>query len=73
MTFREYIAIRRFSDSPQGDFVQDARGDSTFPDVGTWAELETYLTSKGAIEAAIDAARSVWNGYEAAQKRPEST
>jgi hypothetical protein len=64
MSFREYIRIRRHTDNPQGDFVEDARGDPNFPDVKTWDEMEGYLRHRSASHEAIAAARVVWRQYQ---------
>ena len=32
MSFRDYIATRRVTDTPAGDFVRDARKDRHLPD-----------------------------------------
>lgn len=71
MSFKEYVAKRRVTDTPAGDFVGDAKRDRELPDARTWPELATYLASRGAHRDAVSAARSVWRGYCAAQKRQE--
>lgn len=63
MTFKEYLATRRNTNTPQGDFTKDALRDKNLPDVRTWAELESYLRSKAGGLGIIRAARSVWSGY----------
>jgi hypothetical protein len=35
MSFKTYIAHRRITDTPQGDFTKDARLDKTLPDAKT--------------------------------------
>jgi hypothetical protein len=48
------------------DFTLDAAADENLPDASSWQELEAYLISKpGVADGALDAARSVWNRYEA--------
>lgn len=64
MSFPKYIGKRRITDTPAGDFVKDARADKELPDVKSWGELKIYLGRKGACLEAIDAARSVWRGYQ---------
>lgn len=68
-SFKEYIAARRITDTPQGDFTTDARQDSRLPDAKSWKELNGYLTMKGVAREVIDAARSVWRQYEATSDR----
>lgn len=69
MTFREYIAVRRIGDNPQGDFIEDARHDRHFPDVQSWRELRSYLENRGACAEAVAAGRLVWQTYRAALRR----
>ena len=63
MTFKEYVATRRITDTPQGDFTGDARRDNDMPDVKTWDELKSYLQFKVGRREVIEAARLVWQGY----------
>lgn len=63
MTFAEYIATRRITDTPQGDFTMDAGRDKNLPDVKSWEELKRYLERKGGHSDVIAAARLVWQGY----------
>ncbi len=69
MSFRQYVANRRVTRTPPGDFVGDARSDAGLPDATTWVELKAYLHTKGAIPAAVVAAKSVWRGYIASKRR----
>lgn len=68
MSFRDYIGKRQARDNPQGDFVRDARGDTGFPDAESWADLRSYLRGKRAIPEAVDAARLVWQSYQARKR-----
>jgi hypothetical protein len=36
MSFRTYIARRRVTDTPEGDFVGDAKRDKKMPEVKSW-------------------------------------
>lgn len=66
MTFKDYLASRRITDTPQGDFTRDARSDKRLPDTATWSELRNYIqksTSDDMVEAVTDAARAVWKAY----------
>jgi len=72
MTFKEYIAIRRITDTPAGDFTRDAQRDSSMPDVTTWNELRFYVERKADFsirKAVIKAARQVWQGYLLATRK----
>lgn len=68
-SFRAYIAGRRATDTPSGDFTADAKSDANLPDAATWGELRAYLERRGADPAAISAARVVWRGYAAQLRR----
>jgi uncharacterized protein YozE (UPF0346 family) len=63
MTFKEYLATRRNTNTPQGDFTKDALRDKNLPDVKAWEELESYLRMKAGGVGVIRAARSVWRAY----------
>jgi hypothetical protein len=72
MTFKEYLAARRVTDTPAGDFTGDARSDRELPDVTTWDQLRSYLERKagfGIQEEVINAGHEVWRGYQRALKR----
>lgn len=73
MSFLKYIAGRRVTDTPAGDFVRDAKQDRSLPDAKEWSELHRYLLRKGASSAAIDAARRVWQGYRRSIRSIRST
>ena len=72
MSFKEYVAARRITDTPAGDFIKDAKRDGKLPDARTWPELDTYLRVQSAHGEAVKAARSVWQAYRAAQRRQEA-
>jgi hypothetical protein len=63
MTFSEWLKTARITDTPQGDFIDDARSDSHFPNVQTWDQLDNYLLSRGACREAKEAAKLVWRRY----------
>jgi len=72
MTFKEYLATRRVTDTPAGNFTADARSDRRFPDVTTWAELRRYVESRAEFsisDKVVEAARQVWRGYQSALRR----
>jgi hypothetical protein len=71
MTFREYLAGRRKTDTPNGTFTSDALGDKSLPDVQSWEELRTYIRNKryNVHQDVLDAARNVWRAYEKARER----
>jgi hypothetical protein len=67
MTFKEYLATRRITDTPTGTFVTDSRGDRRFPDVDSWSDLRAYLSRRaggGNREAVLEAGYLVWRGYQ---------
>jgi hypothetical protein len=69
MSFKSYVATRRITDTPSGDFVADARRDHQLPDATTWEDLRAYLFHNGACREAIAAARVVWADYVAKLRR----
>jgi uncharacterized protein YozE (UPF0346 family) len=71
MTFKEYLVTRQVNNNIQGDFVNDAKSDSKFPDVTTWPELNRYLLQRNAYFVAIEAARLVWSAYQAKLRRDQ--
>ena len=72
MTFKEYLAKRRVTDTPAGDFVSDARSDGSLPEVTSWAELRSYVERKAELsirEDVVAAAHEVWRGYQRSLRR----
>jgi hypothetical protein len=76
LTFREYIAARRVTAGPVGEFVRDAQsvltiqeddpdGPLPLPDAQQWRELRAYLIAAGAGPEVISAGNDVWNDYRA--------
>ena len=68
MSFRDYIAKRRITDTPAGDFVADAKRDPGLPDAETWDELEAHLLAGNAASEAVEAGRGVWRDDQASLK-----
>lgn len=64
-SFAAFIAQRRVTDDPIGDFVADARVDRRMPPAESWAELRSYLERRGADPAAVAAGRRTWHEFEA--------
>jgi len=70
MTFQEFLRRTRAHDTPEGDFVRDAREDRFLPvTFDSWEDLEYYLTKRRACGGAFDAARVVWRRYQRLQRR----
>lgn len=63
MTFRDYVASRRITDTPAGDFTADARRDKRLPEIASWDDLHGYLRGRLVHRDVVDAARAVWRGY----------
>jgi uncharacterized protein YozE (UPF0346 family) len=55
MTFKQYILNLHETDDPRGDFVGDVKHDKNFPDFKAYDLNRSYLESKGACDAAMDA------------------
>jgi len=74
-TFNEYLLTRRIADTPSGDFAADAVADPNFPVVTTWEDIVAYVSPRadGRIRRdVLRAARTVWAGYQRAQKGPQN-
>jgi hypothetical protein len=65
LSFRDFVRSRDITRNARGDFIDDARVDANFPDPNTLEELEAYLSSCRACEAAREAGRNLWREYEA--------
>jgi hypothetical protein len=66
MTFQEFVASRRITDTPCGDFVSDFRDDTAARrhDFKTWPQLRAYLRDEHhPCEEAFRAAQCVWREY----------
>lgn len=63
MTFKQWLATRNVTQNPRGDFLDDAKGDSSFPEVHSKDQLETYLASKSACSEAVVEALKLWRQY----------
>ena len=68
ISFREFIRKQKPSESPAGDFINDAKADSSLPDAKSWKQLETYLELQRAIPEAIAAAKIVLERLSARDK-----
>ena len=71
MTFLDYLTHRRRSRSVAWHFVLEAKRDPDFPDVGSWEELEAYLSQLNACGAAVAGARATWRSF-VRRNRPQS-
>ena len=65
MTFKEYLGIPQRWDSVSAEFVKDVLGDPKSPDFATWGDLKRFLIRRNQSHA-IEAARFVWDAYQAA-------
>ena len=71
LTFNQWLAQRRVTDSPRGDFIADWRCDRSFPDgITSIYKLLAYLIRRGAHREATDVARGLWRQYAREQGRP---
>jgi hypothetical protein len=74
MTFADYVAAQRFTDTPRGHFIEDTQAhirDNSFPPVATLDELKAFLATQAACEEAYRQAESVWRQFGRATKRPK--
>jgi hypothetical protein len=67
MSFSEYLAKRRLTNNPSGEFTRHARGDPRMAEIDSWPALQAYLFHRHGdkVKEAIDAAEPVWKGYRA--------
>jgi hypothetical protein len=65
MSFLRYLDTLTVTDTPCGNFVDDAQRDCQMPNVQSWPELQEYLRRTGWFDSAIQAAQLVWRDYEA--------
>jgi hypothetical protein len=67
MSFSDYRAKRRLTESPSGEFTRSAREDPGMAKIESWPALQAYLFRQhGAkVKEVIDAAEPVWKGYRA--------
>jgi hypothetical protein len=76
MSFSDYLARRRLTDNPSGEFTRAARSDPHMAEIESWPELQAYLFRQhGArVKELIAGAEPVWKGYRAhVLKRRRST
>lgn len=69
MTFQQYLAGLRITDTPRGDFIGDARGDRRFAQatIETAGQLDTFLMQHSACDEACRQARKLWRAYQRAR------
>jgi hypothetical protein len=71
MTFHEWLARRRVTDSPRGLLIADIRDDRSFPeDIASIYQLLGHLVRQRACPGATSAARALWAQYARAAGRP---
>lgn len=65
MSFKKFILERKVTDDPEGDFVDDTKRVSDFPEeLTSFAGLQAYLEFKRACPEAIEAGRKLWREYK---------
>lgn len=60
----EFLCTRNVTDTPRGDFINDAWGDTKMLNAKTWDEVESIVRGKHACEEAIREAKKIWRAYE---------
>ena len=68
LSFQAYLAKRRVTDTPAGDFTKDARNDDAMTRMESWPQLQAYLMRRHAARPAVAAAKQVWAGYQVARR-----
>lgn len=67
-SFRDYLAKRRLSNTPAGEFTGKLRDDSAMPEIESWPQLQAYIfrhVHPSKVNEVIDAAEPIWKGYRA--------
>lgn len=70
ISFKSYVKRAKVFNTPAGDFIADARLDTSFPNPKTWDELKNYLLSRWGTDA-INAAEASWRNYKAFQRKSD--
>lgn len=70
-TFTAYIRLWEERRTFAGHFVHDAIRDPDFPNPKSWRELQRYLESCRACNAAFEGARIVWREYRKQRRKRE--
>ncbi len=68
ISFKDYLASRRITPTPSGDFTKESRNDPAMAEIETWPQLRAHIFKKTTAEQlrkTIDAAEPVWKGYRA--------
>jgi hypothetical protein len=66
--FRDYLAFRRITETPAGEFTRQVKDDPEMEKIEDWPQLRAYIYRKAQtdkINATIAAAEPVWKGYRA--------
>jgi hypothetical protein len=67
-TFQDYLAKRRPSKTPAGDFVRELQDDPAMAQIESWPQLQAYIfrhAHSRKVKDIVGAAEPVWKGYRA--------
>jgi hypothetical protein len=67
MTFSEFIATRKITNTPRGDFLEDTKtliNCKKFPAVTSWGDLYCFMRGRRACDEAIAEGRKLWAQYK---------
>jgi hypothetical protein len=67
-SFRDYLARRRLSNTPAGEFTRTLLDDPAMAEIESWPQLQAYIfrhAHAGKVKDIVDAAEPVWKGYRA--------
>ncbi|HEY9039723.1 MAG TPA: YozE family protein [Roseovarius sp.] len=67
MTFKTFINTYESDDLMEFDFINDAKGDSRFPNVKSEMQLKSHLHGRRACSEAVEAAKRLWKKYQDTQ------
>ena len=67
MSFSDFIAGRRITNTPRGDFIGDTKtliNCKKFPAVTSWGDLYGFMRGRNACPEAIAEGRKLWALYK---------
>jgi len=65
MMFKTFLKTYESDDLMESDFINDARGQSRFPNVKSEMQLTSYLNGRRACSEAVNAGKRLWKKYQA--------
>lgn len=66
LEWAKFLATRRVTDTPRGDFLTDAYRDADMLNADSWDKVDFILRRKHACVEAIREGRKLWRQYQKA-------